>query len=313
MSTVAQLSKEAFEQIFRDVKSKGKICSPRGQKVIEIENYTYELPPYVRFQSFESRKFKPNYVKEEFLWYLHGDAHDTSIIQHAKMWESLINSDGTINSNYGQYMFGKINGTQLMDTQFNRAVQALKDDKDSRRGSIAILQPRHLLSYTKDVPCTYSLNFRVRENKLNMSVHMRSQDGVFGMGNDAPTFSFVHEMVFVALKGTYPELELGNYHHIADSFHVYERHFEVLEKIASGTDKYIEIEVPKIESEDEVNYLLNDIRYAAHPHAVHSNHASAGGLPGMGFLSDRFAHMIMEGSKKISNNYDFSSWLLSPV
>ena len=37
------LSQEQFTQIFRDVKAKGKLCSPRGLKVIELENYTYEL------------------------------------------------------------------------------------------------------------------------------------------------------------------------------------------------------------------------------------------------------------------------------
>jgi len=311
MSTVAQLSKEAFEQIFRDVKAKGKFCSPRGQKVIEIENYTYELPPYVRFQNFESRKLKLPYIKEEFLWYLHADAHDTSITKHAKMWESLINSDGTINSNYGQYIFGKngLGGT-IAGSQFDRAVEALKSDKDTRRASIAILQGRHLLSNTKDVPCTYSMNFRIRNDRLNLSVHMRSQDGVFGMGNDAPTFSFVQEMVYASLKDTYPELELGNYHHVADSFHVYERHFEVLEAIASGNDKYIDVECPQIKNEDEVKHLINDIRFAAHPHAIHSHEATNFGGS---FFSERFAHMIMQGSKKISNNYDFSSWLLSPV
>ena len=121
-------------------------------------------------------------VKREALWYLKGDPHDTSICEHARMWKRLINFDGTINSNYGQYIFGN-------QQQFNVAQSMLLIDPNSRRASIVILDRCHLADkYTKDYPCTYSINFRIRDNKLNMTVRMRSQDAVFGMTNDAPNF-----------------------------------------------------------------------------------------------------------------------------
>lgn len=245
-------SSETFRAIFVDLHEKGKLVSPRGQLVREIENYTYVLPPRVRFQSFESRKFNLSYVKKEFLWYLKGDKFDTSIGEHAKMWNDLVNDDGSINSNYGQYIFsGEKN-------QFDNVVKELRRDKDSRRASMAILSKEHLLSETKDVPCTYALNFRIRDGKLNMSVAMRSQDAVFGMTNDAPCFSFVHEMVLNALRETYPDLRYGDYFHYANSFHVYERHFGLLDKIVSG-DRYIGVDCPEISGFKEATFLR---RYA---------------------------------------------------
>jgi thymidylate synthase len=83
---------------------------------------------------------------------------------------------------------------------------------------------------------------------------MRSQDAIFGMGNDAPTFSFIHEMIYNALLEKYPNLDLGEYCHIADSFHVYERHFDMLSKIVAG-DEYVHIECPRISGPDEVRFL----------------------------------------------------------
>lgn len=252
-------AEQYFRSIFIELCKRGSTVAPRGQKVIEIENFAYRLPPYVRFCNFECRKLNINYIKKEFLWYLRGNKFDTSICDEASMWKNLVNGDGSINSNYGQYVFGE-------RSQFNDVIKTLREDRDSRRASIMILADHHLAMVTKDVPCTYALNFRIRENRVNMSVHMRSQDAIFGMGNDAPAFSFIHEMVFNALLENYPELSLGTYHHTADSFHVYERHFDMLGKISGFVDEdgkvwegagspYIEIDCPRISGPDEVKYL----------------------------------------------------------
>lgn len=251
-----------FRDIFRRLVRQGKMVSPRGQLVIEAENFSYTLPPYVRFCNFQHRKLNVDYIRKELLWYLRGDPKDQSILKHASMWKSLVNDDGTINSNYGQYIFGEQN-------QFDVVFKTLSEDKDSRRASISILSERHLKMQTKDVPCTYSINFRIRDNALNMSVHMRSQDAIFGMGNDAAIFSIVHEMMLNSLRRVYPDLKYGNYFHIADSFHVYERHFDMLsdlvacDKDSIGFTKrekgrlssYKFVLCPKILGPEEVEFL----------------------------------------------------------
>lgn len=241
------LEQEIFKNIYKELKWNGEKISPRGQLVLEIENFNYILPPYVRFVNFESRKLNLNYIKREFQWYLRGEKYDDSIIRHANLWKSMINKDGSINSNYGQYIFGEEN-------QFDRVIEILKQDKDSRRASIAILNKDHLLSNTNDVPCTYSINFRIRDNYLNMTVRMRSQDSVFGMGNDVPAFSFIHEMLCNSLKEFYPDLKYGEYYHSSDSFHIYERHFEMMDKIVDN-DKFTPIICPVISGSEEVKFL----------------------------------------------------------
>jgi thymidylate synthase len=66
-----------------------------------------------------------------------------------------------------------------------------------------------------------------------MKVQMRSNDIFYGLTFDAPFFAFVQQHVYLWLKSTYPELELGVYHHWADNIHFYERHFELAEKIVN--------------------------------------------------------------------------------
>jgi thymidylate synthase len=250
--------KELFQDIYRRLKTDGKFCSPRGLKIIECENFAYELPPYVCFANFEDRKLSIPYAKQEFRWYLKGDLHDLSIAEHAKIWRGII-VDGKLNSNYGHYIFRKKQtweGTNFTGPGFSWVIDELKRDKDSRRAYVMILGNEHLNPKEKDVPCTLSLGFRIREDKLNMSVRMRSQDAIYGMGNDAPAFSFIHQMVHAIMRFHYPGLELGTYHHVADSFHVYERHFEMLEKIIAPEAEFYPVQTPKIFNIHEVEYLI---------------------------------------------------------
>ena len=243
-----------FLKIYQDLKERGKLVSPRGEKVLEIENYSFDLHPFTRFINFVHRKLNINYIKREMLWYLRGDKHDTSITEHAKLWTKMINDYGVINSNYGQYIFYKCKPHNTV-SQFDQVVKVLSQDKDSRRAVISILNQQNVLSGDVDLCCTYALNFRIRNDKLNMTVRMRSNDAIYGLGNDIAAFSFIHEMVYISLKMFYPDLELGNYHHSADSFHIYEKHWKMLDDIIKDPS-YIDINCPKISNVDEVNFLV---------------------------------------------------------
>src|SRR5271165_1084511 len=246
--STAETQRQIWRNIFLDLKSNGKLVSPRSKEVLEIENYSYQLPPYVRFCSLEPRNLKLDYIKQETRWFLRGDPYDLSICNYSNIWQNII-VDGKLNSNYGYAWFTK-GGLDFVVSQ-------LIEDKDSRRASAVIVEREHLSLRQKDVPCTAYLNFRIRQDCLNMSVRMRSQDSIFGMGNDAPAFSFLQEMIYNLLLPVYPDLRLGYYHHTADSFHIYSRHYEMLEKLITEDVVFIPIDFPKISGPEEVKYLLS--------------------------------------------------------
>lgn len=222
--------------------------SPRGERTRELENFSVTLPPRVRWLNFRARKLNLVYVRREFRWYLRGNPRDLSIAKVAKLWDGIVSRDGSVNSNYGQYL--------VQEGGLHWVVQELRRDPDSRRACVMILSNQHLSLRTetfKDVPCTYALNFRIREGKLNMSVHMRSQDAIFGMGNDLPCFSFFHELV-----GKLMGRELGAYHHCVDSLHVYERHWKMLDAILDEPDPWAgDIHVPEMLNAHEARLLLS--------------------------------------------------------
>ena len=235
------MKESPFLTAYRQVQNEGRILSPRGERIIEIENGSMSFGPEDSIiSSFEARHLNLKYCKQEFLWYLRGDRFDTSIEQHATMWKKLRQADGGFNSNYGQYLFGPGD-----DNQFAYAMEALVKDRDSRRSAISLLNKGHLYHENSDIVCTYGISFRIREDRLNMSVNMRSNDLIFGATNDVFCFGLIHRMALVTLQTIYPELTLGVYHHKADSLHVYERHFEMLETlIMAGVDGFTPIDIP---------------------------------------------------------------------
>ena len=77
--------------------------------------------------------------------------------------------------------------------------------------------------------------------RLECITNMRSNDCIFGIFNDLPWFEYVYNDIYRKLRTTkYKNLEKGNLIYLANSFHCYERHFGVLEKIAEENEKSLE-------------------------------------------------------------------------
>jgi len=237
-----------FKSMYQRLKDHGKLVTPRGQKTLEIENALTVFEPYERFANFPSRKLSLSYIKDEILWYLRGDLYDLSICDKAKIWQNCV-TDGKLNSNYGHAIFKQ--------KQLDYVVECLKKDPDSRRAIIVILAQPHLYLENKDVPCTLSLNFRLREDKLNCTVHMRSSDAIFGYGNDVPFFSLVQEFVLAGINFLRSkEYEMGTLTVFSESLHVYEKHFDMLDKLVQ--EDVVPIDCPRVADSLEVAYLRAD-------------------------------------------------------
>lgn len=229
----------------------GETLKPRGLEIKELEDYKFSIYPEYPFMTFEDRKYNIEYFKNEMLWKLGADRFDDSIKQHAKMWASVQNEDGSFNSNYGQYWFGEQKG-------FWSVVNELISDPDSRRAVIPMLNASHMDNNVKDKVCTFGVGFRIRNNELNMSVQMRSSDQIFGLGTDLPTFSFLMRMVHAALRNTYHNLTFGRLSVTAMSSHIYSNHYEMVEKIlVKDMQGYQIVEMPYVSGMAEVLFLIS--------------------------------------------------------
>lgn len=224
----------------------GMVAHPRGQETRELLNYNITLmDPRNRIISLPARKTNLPYLIGELVWYLSGQNTVDGILPFSKFWAQITNSGevlgypkGTINSNYGNRMFGHADipgmvhdGVHL--NQWARLVEILKADPDSRQAIVNIHMPSDRHDGNKDVACTLTLQFFIRENALHMVTNMRSNDIILGFTNDVFQFTMLQEILLLQLREHFPELELGHYFHNAGSMHIYSRHFEMAEQLAN--------------------------------------------------------------------------------
>lgn len=171
-----------------------------------------------------------NYLNHEFEWYM---SKDLSIKNHPgieknPIWQGCATPDGKVNSNYGWCVFSEDNGDQ-----FTHAANALMNDKNSRRAEIIYTRPSiHVeqcddIHAHQDMMCTNYIMFLIRDDTLELHVHMRSNDVWYGLRYDLAWQQYVYYMMYEALKiKCYTDLKEGKIIWIADSLHLYERNLE---------------------------------------------------------------------------------------
>lgn len=168
------------------------------------------------------------YVKKEMCLYLMATDDAKLFSKASSFWDGIKTRKGKINSAYGNLIFNK----SLKDgrSQFDWAFDSLKNDKDSRQAFMRFNNTVHQYNGNKDVPCTFLQVFHIRENKLHSTVEMRSNDLIKGTTYDIPSFILFQRLMWLRLREVYPDLELGVYHHFANSFHLYSTDFDLVEK-----------------------------------------------------------------------------------
>ncbi len=224
---------EAFVEELSALKTNGSIVNSRGSKQLErtFVNFTIKDPSQLDIE-VPARKFSRNYGIAEWLWYISANPKVNNISKLASIWDNIKDNYGEAESNYGTYIFSVPPNSSK--TQWQWVVDELVSDIDSRRATIVINQPYHKEKNAKDYPCTHYIQFFIRGGKLDMGVYMRSNDAVFGFCNDVFTFALFQQLLLNELNQRGLNLELGTYNHSAGSFHIYERHFEMMNKILNN-------------------------------------------------------------------------------
>jgi len=160
----------------------------------------------------KERNWKLEYAEAEWQWYLSGDPSIKKLGDiYGKVppiWERMADSDGNVNSNYG-YQWNR-------NDQIHYVVGKLRENPDTRHAAISIYDCKEFKKYRNDTPCTYAVQFTIINNKLNMSVYMRSNDLWYGFCNDQYQFSSLQKMIAERLS-----IDVGWYYHHAHNMHLY--------------------------------------------------------------------------------------------
>jgi thymidylate synthase len=220
---VAQGINDAWLKVMSLLASQGKESAPRGKRIKELKSLTVKIEnPKKRILTLPIRKISLPFAFGELVWYLSGRNDLAMMEYYSKMMASFSDDGKTLNSAYGYRIFGK--HPLLPFDQWANVVSILRLDPDSRQAVIHLHTPNNMK--TKDEVCTLSLQFMIREGKLDMYTTMRSNDIVWGFTYDVFSFTTFQELMANEL-----DVEVGEYYHTANSMHVYEKDFELLNDV----------------------------------------------------------------------------------
>ena len=156
----------------------------------------------------------------EFLWYLSGTNSLEFISYYLPLYSEFSDDKETLHGAYGPRIFG-------VDRKgpFFTVLELLKRKPTSRQAVIQVFKSEDLDSNTKDVPCTCTLQFLVRDEMLHLSVTMRSNDAYKGLPHDIFAFTLIQEIMGRSLG-----LPVGLYKHYVGSLHLYTEDFDNVKK-----------------------------------------------------------------------------------
>lgn len=116
-------------------------------------------------------------------------------------------------------------------TPWDWAKMSLIQDKDTRQAILRFSLPEHQWNGNKDQTCTLHGYFQIRDNKLDLTINMRSNDLTLGLVYDLPWFISLMYTMQGELRDTYPDLQVGTYTHYVHNLHIYDRDQEKILKM----------------------------------------------------------------------------------
>ena len=147
----------------------------------------------------------------ELLWYLTRERQLDFIERYIPRYKKESEDGVTVYGGYGPRLFAWRGHDQLRNV-----IELLKERPTSRRAVIQIFDAEDIADPHIEVPCTTTLQFFVRDERLDMVTTMRSNDAYFGLPHDVFCFTMLQEIVARSL-----DRDIGIYRHFVGSLHIY--------------------------------------------------------------------------------------------
>jgi len=199
------------------------VCKPRGLTVTEKLNDSWIIDMDDPIITLPERKLSYSFMFGEAAWMLEGKNDVESVSKYVDGVKRFSDDGITFFGAYGPKII----------TQTSYVVDTLIKDNDSRQAVLNIWRENPRSS--KDIPCTLSLQFFLREASDELWLHtiatMRSNDAWLGTPYDTFNFSAISFYIACCLNFRGLKCKLGSLNIQAGSRHIYENDFKKLDSI----------------------------------------------------------------------------------
>ena len=184
----------------------------------------------------------------ELLWFLKGDTN----IQYLKengvsIWDEWADENGDLGPVYGAQWRSWNGATGKVIDQITEVIDQIKMNPDSRRLIVSAWNVAEIPNMAL-APCHAMFQFYVANGKLSLQLYQRSADVFLGVPFNIASYALLLMMVAQVC-----DLEVGDYVHTFGDVHIYNNHFEQVNKQLQRTPKAL----PKMKLNPEIKDIFN--------------------------------------------------------
>lgn len=247
------------------IRNKGEIRNSRVGSTLEIPEpvATVYQNPWERVLINPSRDANPFFHLMEAMWIIAGRQDVKFLTEFNKRMADYSDNGEVFNAPYGyrlKYRWGVRGPLDKNLDQLQTVIDILRKDPNSRQAVCQIWDTNDLEHNTLDKACNMSIVFRVRNDKLDITVYNRSNDMIWGAyGANVVQFSMIQEYVAAHLN-----IPMGTYTQVSNAFHVYTSGpgGELWERLSDQTDRKV---IKELKHTSEMYSCLENIVTMSYP------------------------------------------------
>ena len=223
MQTANTVWLESIDQVM----DHGEDIKVRGSMTKEITDQTIRFDMNEPVCYHPDRKLSYIFMAAEAYWITSGALLTEEIAPYNKHIAKFSDDGHIFNGAYGP----------MFMSQIEYVVNQLYNDQFTRQAVMTIWVPNPV--HSKDYRCTVSLVFQIRNNELNVSVLMRSNDLILGRPYDMFNFTIMALRILTRLNAKLldthdPMIKLGHQTLHAVSAHIYDSHYDMSNDLISN-------------------------------------------------------------------------------
>jgi len=219
---------DVYYQLLRDITEHGRKIVTRGKTCLELpEPITLEYTrPGFCWMRIPGRKFNPFFALAEVMWILSGNGNVEWISYFNKRMRDYSDGKEDFHGAYGvriRKWIASWSNYAYID-QIECAVNKLRKDPFSRQAVISLWDPDrdnpHANMQSKDIPCNNLVYYSLRNEELEQTVVIRSNDVVWGTPYNAIQFTHLQALVAGMLGARMGKLTyvIQNLHYYLDEY-----------------------------------------------------------------------------------------------
>lgn len=253
-----------YLDLLRHIKENGTDKTDRtGTGTRSVFGYQLRYDLSKGFPLVTTKKVHLKSIIYELLWFLKGDTNIKYLKDNGvSIWDEWADENGDLGPVYGaQWRSWKGANGKVID-QIVEVIDQIKKNPDSRRLIVSAWNVAEIPNMAL-APCHALFQFYVADGKLSLQLYQRSADVFLGV-----PFNIASYALLLMMAAQVTGLEVGDYVHSFGDVHIYNNHFEQVERQLSREPKALPQMKINPEIKDIFDFKFEDfelLNYDPHP------------------------------------------------